>query len=75
MEIRTQFSLDETVEAPQSLKQPHAQNFTVEAVKIDKSGVQYLVSSEPPEFPHHQVRGWVKEVELKRRAREPQGRG
>jgi hypothetical protein len=64
MLIRTLYAIDDTVTAPDAPNGNAPAQFTVEAIRVDKRGVSYLLNGTPKEYPNHTSREWLREHEI-----------
>lgn len=69
MLINTKYSLEQKITYPNKMNGNALEQFTVEAIRLDKTGTSYLLCSPSKPFPDHETREWVKEKEIT-----PQGR-
>lgn len=58
---KTRFALGDTVTAHDTVKGKKHADFTVEAIRIEKRGVSYLLAGEVRDYPEHQTRIWCRE--------------
>lgn len=68
--IRTTYSLDEQVIALNTLNAHANGRFTVEAIRIDKHGTQYLLREPKKEFPESSGCQWTRESEIQPQERQ-----
>lgn len=62
---RTSFGLDDFVTAPDMRYPRNDAQYTVEAIKIDKHGVQYYLREPKKQFPDVSGSAWFKEHDVK----------